>query len=150
MAFNHLLGRRGKLLYGAGDEEAGNIQDLTLNITNSETDVTKRSDRGFRTTAPVLHELEVSFTLIALAQDDPLRVALNEAYLNSESIAAKVLDEEDNGPVGSWWVQSMTRNEEIGERIAYDVTLKPEEIEDWYEDGAGTYDAELDRFVFGG
>ena len=123
--------------------EAGNVKDLTLNLSTGEADVTTRANAGWKATAATLKDASIEFDMLWKPGDD-LFDAIQEAWVASDEIAAAAMSGpiEGEGSAGqqglasNFCVTGFTRNEPLAEAVTVKVTLKPSSFTEWYKVGA--------------
>lgn len=109
--------------------ELSNVTDLMLNLETGESDVSTRSNNGWRATIATLKDGSLEFESVWDASDAGFS-ALKDSYFNNTPIALAVLDglKDVVGSQGLWAdfsVTNLTREEPLSEAIKAKVTLKP-------------------------
>ena len=140
------LGKNCKLYYktgvwggefgGTAWSEAENIQDVKLDIPNSEADVTTRGSNGWKLTAPILKEASVEFDLL-VKPGDAFYTAVRSAWSSSDTttLALAVLDGDGDtagteGLAADWCVLGFARNESQADPLKFSVSCKPGQSDD--------------------
>src|ERR1044071_3389042 len=71
--------------------EIGNVRDLTLNLETGESDVTTRSNNGWKATIAALKEGSIEMEMVWDGSDAGFS-AIKDAFFNNTSIALAILD----------------------------------------------------------
>lgn len=109
--------------------EAGNVKDLTLNLSRGEADVTTRANNGWRAFVSHLAEGEISFDML-YDDTDEFYSLLRTAWLNKTSLhLASAYDPiSENGTEYFEFIMIVTQFEEnqpLEDAVGISVTLKP-------------------------
>lgn len=127
------LGMNCKAYYGVAGATAtnilGNMKDVTLNLSTGESDVTTRSNAGWRAMAATLKEGSIEFKMVWDTADLGF-AAIKDAWFNSTPIALAFFDTtpgtgDASGLDADFTVTNFTRNEPLEEAVTVDVTVKP-------------------------
>ncbi len=126
------LGMNAKLYYyedgvGSGNSqtELTNCQDVTVNMTVGEADITTRGSGGYKEIAATLKDVSVDFNMVWDDTDTGFTV-LNTAFLAGGVIGIEALHEESgDGPKFDGIITSFTRDESLTEALSAKVTIKP-------------------------
>lgn len=137
MTTTYILGKDAKLYRNTGTygtptyAEVENVQDLNLNVSTSEGDVTTRGNAssGFRAKIPVLSDGEISFKMI-YDQSDADFTAIQTAFQNKSTIEFFVLDgatgtSGTKGLRATCCVFNFSQAQPLENAITVDVVLKP-------------------------
>jgi hypothetical protein len=73
--------------------EMDNVKDVTVNTEAATADTTTRATTGWRTQAPTLRRMELSFTMQWKPSDAQFS-AIKTAYLTNAEVAAVALDQD--------------------------------------------------------
>jgi len=106
------------------DTEMSNVQDVTLNLECSESDVTTRGNSGWTATVATLKNGSVDFTMV-WDTDDTDFTAIQSAWFNKTAIALFVADSNGTGLDADFTVTNFKRNEPLTEAVTVNVTAKP-------------------------
>ena len=125
------LGRQAVLLFstnGTSFTHTQNVKDVTLNLTKQEDDDTVRANGGWKSTIGTLKEGSLDFQVMSDGTD-VFFLALQGSFFNDADLkieAEAVKAGLTTGSKLSAWVTcvSLTRNENIGEAVKYQVSLK--------------------------
>lgn len=106
-----------------------NVSDLTISDSYEEANVTSRAGLGFTQTEPTLRNIELSFTMQNIEDDDEQNEII-DAYIARLPLELLVIDspldeEEWAGIRGTFKVFSLTRNQAISDAQTFDVVMKP-------------------------
>jgi hypothetical protein len=107
--------------------EMGNVSELTLGLTKSEANTSRRSNEGWRTRRAALKDMEVSFTQMLEAGDADV-AAIDEAFDSGTPIKMRFLDgpsASGNGWEADYDVFEVTQNEPLEEAVTRNVVLRP-------------------------
>ena len=109
--------------------EAGNLKDLTLNLSKAEADVTTRSNSGWRANVGTLKEGELSFDML-YETSDAFYTAVYEAWRDGTElhVAAAYGDIDESGVEYFEMVVAVIGFEEqqpLEDAVTVSVTLKP-------------------------
>lgn len=130
-----ILAEDAKLYYNTGSYGSPtwtlicNVKDLTLSLESAEVDVTTRCGSGFNEYVPGLTDASVTFSMLYDPSDTAWE-ALRGHFFAKTAVEVLVLD----GPVATAGseglratviVRSFTRNEQLGQALMTDVTLRP-------------------------
>ena len=104
-------------------------QDVTLNGTLDEADVTTRGSSGFKETVGTLLDAGIEFKML-WKPGDPAFEKIKDAWLGRSAVEILCLDgpEATAGSEGlraGMMVTNFTRNEALAEALTVDITLKP-------------------------
>lgn len=126
------IGLDGKLLQGAAGStastEAVNAEDVTLNLTTEEVDITRRG-ATWTATKPVLVSAELTFTL-QKREGDAVASALRTAFLAKGRIALFAKDSDTGtGLDADFYVTGMSDNQPLKDKQTWAVTAKPTDEE---------------------
>lgn len=112
------------------------IRDLTLNMEAGEADVSTRNGSGWRATLGTLKDASIDFQMIpdrAITADKDDLDAFRSAFIAGTVVECLILDGAEPAPSGtiaseglraSFAVTAFSRNENLEEGVAYDVTIK--------------------------
>lgn len=125
---NVILGMDAKLYYGnagsSATNEMTNVRDVTVSAEAGEADVTTRANSGWRATVATLRECTIEFEMVWDPADAGF-AAVKTAYLNSELIAVKALDQEaGTGVDADFSITSFSQSQPLEEAITVSVTAK--------------------------
>lgn len=112
---------------GSAFVEMGNVSELTLGLTKSEADTSRRSNEGWRTRRAALKDMEVSFTQMLEAGDADV-AAIDEAFDSGTPIRMRFLDgdtADGNGWEATYDVFEVTQNEPLEEAVTRNIVLRP-------------------------
>lgn len=109
--------------------EITNPRDVTLNLTKTEADVSRRGSGGWRAIVGAMKEASIDFELVFRDGDEDFE-ALRDSFLNGTAVGMAVMDGaiETSGSQGlraDFEVFSMTRNEPLEGSITYTFSVKP-------------------------
>ena len=142
----HVLSEDAKVYRNTGSyatptwDELDNVKDLTLNLDKDEVDVTTRASNGFKEFADGLIDSSVEFSMVWDSGDAGFS-AIQIAYFAKTAIEFLILDGDEattgsQGLRATMMVKSFTRNENLGEALMVDVTVRPVKNADaapaWY------------------
>lgn len=104
-------------------------QDVTLNGTLDEADVTTRGSAGFKETVGTLLDAGIEFKMLWKPGDAAFE-KIKDAWLGRSAVEILCLDGDENvagseGLRASMMVTNFTRNEPLAEALTVDVTMKP-------------------------
>lgn len=131
----HVLSENAKLYRNTGTYVAPvwdiipNIKDLTLQLDKDETDVTTRASGGFKEMVDGLIDASIQFQMLWDTADTDF-TSIRTAFFAKTAIEFLVLD----GPSGTsgsqglratCMIKSFTRNENLGEALMVDITIRP-------------------------
>jgi predicted secreted protein len=110
----------------------GNVKDLTLSLEKDETDVTTRASGGWKEFVDGMKDATVEFGMLWDTGDADF-TAIKDAFINNTAIECAVMDgiitgtgsTGNQGLRASFMVKSFTRNENLGEALMVDVSLRP-------------------------
>lgn len=107
------------------------IKDNTLTLEKGDWDASTRASGGWRETIGTLKDASIEFLMLQAPSGTDLDfAAIRDAFLNNTSIEFLVLDGVVNvagvqGLRATMQVMNFSRNENLEEGIAYDVSIKP-------------------------
>ena len=105
------------------------VRDVSLSMTQNESDITSRAGGGYVQTAGTLIDASIEFSVTW----DPSDVAdfsqLQDAFLNRKPVEILIMDGDrtvagNEGLQAFYVVTSFTRNEAIAEVVSAEITLK--------------------------
>ena len=125
------MGFNAKLFRGVAGTTAAtevkNISDCSVNIEAGEVEASVRGS-DWKSYAYGLKDASIEFKLMAneaTGSDDNI-AAFRDAFLNRTAIAVLARDKASGqGPDADWIVTNFSREENLEDAIAYNVTLKP-------------------------
>ena len=131
----HVLSQNAKLYRNTGTYASptwdliGNVKDLTLSLEKDETDVTTRASGGWKEFVDGMKDATVEFGMLWDTGDADFD-AFQGAFINNTSVEILVLDglvatTGSEGLRATMMVKSFTRNENLGEALMVDVSLRP-------------------------
>ena len=131
----HVLSQNAKLYRNTGTYSVpvwdliGNVKDLTLSLEKDETDVTTRASGGWKEFVDGMKDATVEFGMLWDTGDADFD-AFQGAFINNTSVEVLVLDglaatAGSEGLRATMMVKSFTRNENLGEALMVDVSLRP-------------------------
>ena len=131
----HVLSQNAKFYRNTGTyatptwDLIGNVKDLTLSLEKDETDVTTRSSGGWKEFVDGMKDATVEFGMLWDTGDADFD-AFQGAFINNTSVEILVLDglvatTGSEGLRATMMVKSFTRNENLGEALMVDVSLRP-------------------------
>jgi predicted secreted protein len=131
----HVLSQDAKLYRNTGTYASptwdliGNVKDLTLSLEKDETDVTTRSSGGWKEFVDGMKDATVEFGMLWDTGDADFD-AFQGAFINNTAVEVLVLDglvatSGSEGLRATMMVKSFTRNENLGEALMVDVSLRP-------------------------
>jgi hypothetical protein len=131
----HVLSQNAKLYRNTGTyavpvwDLIGNVKDLTLSLEKDETDVTTRASGGWKEFVDGMKDATVEFGMLWDTGDADFD-AFQGAFINNTSVEVLVLDglaatAGSEGLRATMMVKSFTRNENLGEALMVDVSLRP-------------------------
>jgi predicted secreted protein len=131
----HVLSQNAKLYRNTGTYASptwdliGNVKDLTLSLEKDETDVTTRASGGWKEFVDGMKDATVEFGMLWDTGDADFD-AFQGAFINNTSVEVLVLDglaatAGSEGLRATMMVKSFTRNENLGEALMVDVSLRP-------------------------
>jgi predicted secreted protein len=134
----HVLAQNAKLYRNTGTNaaptwnEIPNVKDLTLSMEKDETDVTTRASGGWKEFVDGLIDGSVEFSMLYDNADDDF-TALQTAFFAKTPVEVAVMDgiitgagsTGNEGLRAFMMVKSFTRNENLGEALMVDVSLRP-------------------------
>lgn len=134
----HVLAENAKLFRNTGSfasptwNEVPNVKDLTLGLDKDETDVTTRASGGFKEFVDGMIDASVEFSMLWDDADEDF-TALRTAFFAKTPIEFAVMDGPVSGDGSSGsqglratcMVKGFTRNENLGEALMVDVTIRP-------------------------
>jgi predicted secreted protein len=131
----HVLSQNAKLYRNTGTYSVpvwdliGNVKDLTLSLEKDETDVTTRASGGWKEFVDGMKDATVEFGMLWDTGDADFD-AFQGAFINNTSVEILVLDglvatTGSEGLRATMMVKSFTRNENLGEALMVDVSLRP-------------------------
>ena len=126
---DYRIGLDGQFLFGAAGNpattEITNVQDVTLDLSAIEADTKTRASRTWATSKVVLLQGSVQFTMLDKEGDIALS-ALKTAFFSKGKVALWPKDAESGeGLDADYGITGFSRNEQLTEVIAYNVTAKP-------------------------
>ncbi len=101
-----------------GGSEVKNVQDVTINLSAGEADVTTRGNSGWRQTVPTLRECTIEFTMLYLPGEGTFD-ALLAAFNSGDTIDASC-----EGISGKWGVTNFSYEQPLEDAVKVNVTLK--------------------------
>lgn len=132
-----VLGMNGKAYYDSSGNgvanptwvEMGNVRDVTQNLETGTSDVTTRTNAGWRAVAATLKDGTVEFEMVWNTEDAAF-TAIQLAHLNSTNIACAFMDGDidvagSQGLVADFAVTNFSRAEPLEEAMMTSVTLQP-------------------------
>jgi predicted secreted protein len=131
----HVLSQNAKFYRNTGTyavpvwDLVGNVKDLTLSLEKDETDVTTRSGGGWKEFVDGMKDATVEFGMLWDTGDADFD-AFQGAFINNTAVEVLVLDglvatSGSEGLRATMMVKSFTRNENLGEALMVDVSLRP-------------------------
>jgi hypothetical protein len=122
------LGLEGKLYRGTAGSTASteitNAQDVTLNLSISEADFSRRAGAGWESVKAVMVGAELSFTIVYDSADANF-LALKNAAINRTALAFAVLDGAGGkGVDADFVITGFGRNEPLREGMTCPITAK--------------------------
>ena len=131
----HVLSQNAKLYRNTGTYASptwdliGNVKDLTLSLEKDETNVTTRASGGWKEFVDGMKDATVEFGMLWDTGDADFD-AFQGAFINNTSVEVLVLDglaatAGSEGLRATMMVKSFTRNENLGEALMVDVSLRP-------------------------
>lgn len=134
----HKLAENAKLYRNTGTHaaptwnEIPNVKDLTLNLDKDETDVTTRASGGFKEFVDGMIDASVEFSMLYDPADQDF-TAIEDAFFAKTPIEFAVMDgiitgagsTGNQGLRAFMMIKSFTRNENLGEALMVDVTIRP-------------------------
>lgn len=132
----YVLSENCKLYWNTGSytdpswSEIDVCQDVTLELSGSEVDVTTRASGGWTENVPGSLDASVDFDIL---YDTGLSsfIALRQAFFNKTAVEVLVLDGDVDGTASveglraTCMVSNFSRNESLGEAVTVSVSLKP-------------------------
>ena len=110
--------------------EVTNVQDVTVNMSAGEADVTTRGNSGWRQTVPTLRECTIEFTMLYLPGEATFDT-LHAAFNSGDTVPASC-----EGISGQWGVTNFSYEEPLEDAVKVNVTLKLAKIA--AESGSGS------------
>lgn len=106
-----------------------NVRDLTLNLDKDEVDITTRGSGGFKEFIDGMIDASIDFGMVWDTADTDF-TAIRTAFFAKTAIEFLILDglvatPGSQGLRVTCMVKSFTRNENLGEALMVDVTLRP-------------------------
>ena len=106
-----------------------NVKDLTLNLDKDEVDITTRGSGGFKEFIDGMIDASIDFGMVWDTADTDF-TAIRTAFFAKTAIEFLILDglQATSGSQGlrvTCMIKSFTRNENLGEALMVDVTLRP-------------------------
>lgn len=134
----HVLSENAKLYRNSGTyatptwDLISNVKDLTLNLEKDETDVTTRASGGFKEFVDGLIDANVEFSMLWDTADTDF-TAIRTAFFAKTAIEFAVMDglitgagsTGNQGLRATFMIKGFTRNENLGEALMVDVTMRP-------------------------
>ena len=131
----HVLSQNAKFYRNTGTyatptwDLIGNVKDLTLSLEKDETDVTTRASGGWKEFVDGMKDATIEFGMLWDTGDADF-TAIKDAFTGNTSIEVLVLDglvatAGSQGLRVTCMVKSFTRNENLGEALMVDVSLRP-------------------------
>jgi predicted secreted protein len=134
----HKLSENAKLYRNTGTNasptwnEIANVKDLTLSLDKGETDVTTRASNGFQEYVDGMIDATIDFSMLYDPADQDF-TALEDAFFAKSAVEFAVMDgiitgagsTGNQGLRAFCMVKSFTLNENLGEAIMVDVSLRP-------------------------
>jgi len=134
----HVLSENAKLFRNTGTfasptwDEITLVKDLSISLDKDETDVTTRGSGGFKEFVDGMIDASLEFSMLYDDTDTDF-TALRTAFFAKTNVEVLVLDgaATGDGSTGNqglrarMMVKSMTRNENLGEALMMDFTLRP-------------------------
>lgn len=124
--------------------EITDVKDLTLNLDKGEADATTRGSGGFSEFLDGLIDASIEFSLL-WDNGSSVFTAIRTAFFNKTALEFLCLDgptgtEGSEGLRATCMVKSFTRNENLGEALMADITIRPRKNSDaapaWYVEPA--------------
>lgn len=114
----------------------GPVRTVTINLEKDRTDITTRSNSGWRQYAPGLKDGTIEFEMNSV-DSETIVGSIITAYLNDTELAVAALDGAigtagSKGLAGNYVVTNLTRNEPIDAAVSYSVQLSPSSMTNWY------------------
>ena len=101
-----------------GGATVTNVQDVTVNMSAGEADVTTRGNSGWRQTVPTLRECSIEFTMLYLPGESTFDTLLS-AFNSGDTVQASC-----EGISGDWGVTNFSYEEPLEDAVKVNVTLK--------------------------
>jgi len=131
----HVLSQNAKFYRNTGTyatptwDLIGNVKDLTLSLEKDETDVTTRASGGWKEFVDGMKDATIEFGMLWDTGDADF-TAIKDAFTGNTAIEVLVLDglvatAGSQGLRVTCMVKSFTRNENLGEALMVDVSLRP-------------------------
>jgi predicted secreted protein len=134
----HVLSQNAKLYRNTGTyatptwDLIGNVKDLTLSLEKDETDVTTRASGGWKEFVDGMKDATVEFGMLWDNADADF-TAIKDAFVNNTALECAIMDgiitgagsTGNQGLRAHFMVKSFTRNENLGEALMVDVSLRP-------------------------
>ena len=131
----HVLSQNAKFYRNTGTyatptwDLIGNVKDLTLSLEKDETDVTTRASGGWKEFVDGMQDATIEFGMLWDTGDADF-TAIKDAFTGNTAIEVLVLDglvatAGSQGLRVTCMVKSFTRNENLGEALMVDVSLRP-------------------------
>jgi hypothetical protein len=134
----HVLSENAKLFRNTGTfasptwDEITLVKDLSISLDKDETDVTVRASGGFKEFVDGMIDASLEFSMLYDDTDTDF-TALRTAFFAKTQVEVLVLDGAATGAGSTgnqglrarMMVKSMTRNENLGEALMMDITMRP-------------------------
>ena len=101
-----------------GGATVTNVQDVTVNMSAGEADVTTRGNGGWRQTVPTLRECTIEFTMLYLPGESTFDTLLS-AFNSGDTVKASC-----EGISGDWGVTNFSYEEPLEDAVKVNVTMK--------------------------
>ncbi len=101
-----------------GGAAVTNVQDVTVNMSAGEADITTRGNSGWRQTVPTLRECSIEFTMLYLPGESTFDTLLS-AFNSGDTVQASC-----EGISGDWGVTNFSYEEPLEDAVKVNVTLK--------------------------
>ena len=137
MAFDHTVkfGHECKVYNNTGTHaspswnELNIVKDVTLNMSQNESDITSRAGKGYVMTAGTLIDASIDFSVTWDPDDSADFAELQNAFFDRNPVELLILDgpndEAGNEGLQAFFVvTNFTRNEAIAEAVSADLTCK--------------------------
>ena len=110
-------------------QELNIVKDVTLNMSQNESEITSRGGKGYVQTAGTLIDASIEFGITWDPSDAADFSELQNAFLNRKPVEILILDGDrtvagNEGLQAFFVVTNFTRNEAIAEVVSAEITLK--------------------------
>lgn len=141
MTIDYQIGDQAKLYYHAtaatallSMTELSAVKDVNVGGTRGLADITTRANSGWRSQAPTLGDLTITFTL--LWSESTAAIAIKDAFTNRTTLDFAALTGPRDvagheGPRGTFFISEFTRDEPLEDGITYSVTAVMKTFIDW-------------------